>query len=1376
MPRLLISNNHLRYHAGSEMVTLELTEEFVRRGWQVDVSTNLFLPPFSHEFSSLIEAGSVRVSNDPYQDFGIDYDLIWVHHNLLPPSTIESMATSEFAVPVIWHHMSPIAHIEFPLLSDIENSIADRMTFMSEATMEALLAFGLDSSRALVLPNPVPHSFVSRQPFQPAQELKSLAVVSNHVPDEVYAAARILREKNVTVDFIGGSTPQRMTPAVLRDFDAVLTIGKTVQYALTLGLPAYVYDHFGGDGWLHEENFVEMARTNFSGRNSHRKISSSQIAAELLDGYSRSRTFAVSQLEVNRSRYSLPAYIDSLLAENWVQHPRTKRLSEAQKLRWLSFAEQFRGLYRELEYVKDKSLAAPPLPAASKGKSGDVIERAASSAIERITSAPFVQGTAAVLIELERHSLQRSLLSLQAQTSSPAELYLFGATHLAKEATIELTDWVERTGAEIFVVPKDAAKTLPQALNYVAQVTRCETLAVMDSRSTWLHTFLAASLSTFARYADASAVLHRSILAFTDQTTGDVQYFFNYGPPRGLAGSLLIGELLELRTAPISNLLIRTDRLLEVGGLDDAPTNIGALALLLRLSRLTTVVMADGHDHAEVVHYRHAGPREAADCESLSVESHQESRQLIGSLLKSSHFSDTTLALMLDRKRSQESLEEVAQLGEVTADRLDLLLQRVPAAGFETRLRSWASSFPSRAKRAVGRRTRSFLNRSKPTQQTAHANALGKLRSEDPLSLISRSDIVSFDVFDTLLDRPLLRPFDVFALAAAAVHREQRCWITPEWPEQRVAAELYCYGKPGVGPDITFEDIYEELRNREVVDDQTLVSLQQAELDIEVQLLAGTARGSALFREAQSLGKTILLVSDMYMPKETIVAALTDAGYEGWERLIVSGYDKIGKHSGTAFGRLTQEYPGKRIVHFGDNMTADVIQPRHYGLSSELLERPRDLDTAHAGGIDITALRDDAMRTGFSISDASRSLIGGMVERRIDQHSHRDVLADIGYSILGPALVGLSQWLDAKARINGTQKLLFLAREGRLMLDAYQTLWGERGLDTQYTYASRRMINLTQVEGRLTDAALDFLTATGTPLSVSDYVRRFVPDIPHERLLAALSGTALTPETVLGPERGAEIRAVFLRLEDELVETISNERATVLDYLRSVGADRPDAGVVDIGWQGSIQRSIENSLNPQLVGYYFAVHDLPTTRARQSLNGFIDPRGDQVIATWYQGSLVPGIEIVELLFANPEEASVSGVSRTTEGFSPIYSSEKLGPQEAEQIRKLQAAALTFVNDFAQLDAELASGLPKLTPEAALAPLAALITRPTRAQAAAMGRFPHDNSLGIVSTPLGMPQHSAEFYRKNPAVLRSDYDSAWWKPGFLVNAHAQDIEL
>lgn len=65
-------------------------------------------------------------------------------------------------------------------------------------------------------------------------------------------------------------------------FDAVLTIGKTVQYSLSMGIPCYIYDHFGGEGWLTPETFDREAFYNFSGRSTKRFVGGDLITDELL--------------------------------------------------------------------------------------------------------------------------------------------------------------------------------------------------------------------------------------------------------------------------------------------------------------------------------------------------------------------------------------------------------------------------------------------------------------------------------------------------------------------------------------------------------------------------------------------------------------------------------------------------------------------------------------------------------------------------------------------------------------------------------------------------------------------------------------------------------------------------------------------------------------------------------------------------------------------------------------------------------------------------------------------------------------------------------------------------------------------------------------
>ncbi|WP_336027962.1 hypothetical protein [Geodermatophilus sp. FMUSA9-8] len=354
--RVLVCTNQLRHIRGSELVTLELVEQFLSRGATVDVANNLYLPPMSSEFEALEGHDRLFVATDPYHEFIGPYDLIWVQHSVLPDSVIEQLAGPGVSSAVVWHHMSAQVHMELPVLADVETEIADVSTAVSPEVAETLSAFGLSRRRLAVFDNPAPDAFAEAVVTRNGETLERLLVVSNHPPEEVLAATDLLRDRGqVQVDVLGEVTGvTRVSPRLLAGYDAVLSIGKTVQYALSMGLPCYVYDHFGGRGWLTSEGFEDELHWNFSGRATRRRVTAAAIADELVTGFPEASRFARSRRSAHAARWRLSSRVDALLDSRHLRRPRTKRLTRAQANRWSAFTELHRGLYRTLEYYKDE--------------------------------------------------------------------------------------------------------------------------------------------------------------------------------------------------------------------------------------------------------------------------------------------------------------------------------------------------------------------------------------------------------------------------------------------------------------------------------------------------------------------------------------------------------------------------------------------------------------------------------------------------------------------------------------------------------------------------------------------------------------------------------------------------------------------------------------------------------------------------------------------------------------------------------------------------------------------------------------------------------------------------------------------------------------
>lgn len=268
MYNIAILCQSLRNYAGAERVVYELTQAFIRENHQVHIGC-IDIGDFYHQ-----QLAGVRI-NDLVNGMDDEYDLVICFHTYtLPyffPNGIKYRKLCYFS-------LSPYEPIEAPLCSD---HFFDSYLCNSIETKEELLRCGVSAEKIYTF-----HNACRFQPdaFQLKSSLKKVAIVSNHPPKELLELSSL--ESNLLFDYYGSTAKVEMlNEMLLSKYDVVVTIGYTVVFSIAAKVPVYIYDHFGGDGYLNSSNYVSNSYYNFSGRPTCTKKDAATILQELKNGF-----------------------------------------------------------------------------------------------------------------------------------------------------------------------------------------------------------------------------------------------------------------------------------------------------------------------------------------------------------------------------------------------------------------------------------------------------------------------------------------------------------------------------------------------------------------------------------------------------------------------------------------------------------------------------------------------------------------------------------------------------------------------------------------------------------------------------------------------------------------------------------------------------------------------------------------------------------------------------------------------------------------------------------------------------------------------------------------------------------------------------------
>lgn len=285
--KILLTNHYFNIYSGSELVTFYLAQIFSDIGLNVTIASFVTGEPMI----SMIASHNIELINvidNPLQIKQRKFDLAWCHHFPVIDYCVNDLGVD--ANFMVYSSLSPYEPLE--KMTYLETS--DVMLFNSKEN-QCIQAYDVDEKhqqKICVFNNSLPEEWFlnlkQSVSYHKEKHLlpQNIAVISNHIPPEIKKLSDLLNDQGIKVKFIGLENKQELvTPTLIDTYDAVITIGHTVQKAMSRKTPVYCYDRFGGPGWITKDNLIDAEYFNFSGRCCNRKLNAEDIKDEILQGY-----------------------------------------------------------------------------------------------------------------------------------------------------------------------------------------------------------------------------------------------------------------------------------------------------------------------------------------------------------------------------------------------------------------------------------------------------------------------------------------------------------------------------------------------------------------------------------------------------------------------------------------------------------------------------------------------------------------------------------------------------------------------------------------------------------------------------------------------------------------------------------------------------------------------------------------------------------------------------------------------------------------------------------------------------------------------------------------------------------------------------------
>jgi len=554
---------------------------------------------------------------------------------------------------------------------------------------------------------------------------------------------------------------------------------------------------------------------------------------------------------------------------------------------------------------------------------------------------------------------------------------------------------------------------------------------------------------------------------------------------------------------------------------------------------------------------------------------------------------------------------------------------------------------------------------------------------------IKKYSVISFDIFDTLIKRDVLNDDQIFALIARQII-EKNVLDVENFIEFRKKA--YSNAKEKKSNANIYEIYTELLKLYNISPDFELVSqLVNAELEVEKNICKANDKIIDLLRYSKKLNKKVIIISDMYLSKLHLEVLLLKCGLESgrdYDELFVSCEIGKSKASRSLFSHIKedQKIQNKEMLHIGDALRSDFINPRFFKIDSVHIKRS-DLNTIY--------------KNSKYKQDINYQLIDKFQSNRV---SENDRYIQFGYECVGPLLYGFVKWINNYIKKSSRKyKLYFLSREGQFIKKCYDTIYPDN--NSEYLYVSRKSLlyillwQYDSIEEKIKKISNKHNYTTKYIYEYLGIKEKYNPEESENK-------TYLSVDEILSDN---SIMTVLDGYND-LINSESKKQFDVFISMMNINSTDNDILIVDIGWNGSMQSYLKKillvaDLSINIEGLYIGLSKFgyrKFTFEEYRRYGYLFDYSNDICSTKInENDAFAFCGLFESLFT-ADHGSVRGYQQDNKKLYPIFYEYEYSKNETyNTIKSIQNSAIQFCIDF---NNSIVKELVEFTPEISFAKL------------------------------------------------------------------------